>query len=157
MTDIQTEKTTHEFTITRVLDAPAELVYQAWTVPAHLTEWLGPRNFSTPLETIAVDARVGGRWRATMVAPDGTEYPTGGIYRELVPYERIVFSWGSAEGDTIVDAVTTCSVTLTESDGRTTMSFHQVGPAQLEDANDMFEGWAETSSRLARYLGSLTS
>lgn len=157
MTDIRTEKTTHEFTITRVLDAPAELVYRAWTEPAQLTAWLGPHNFTTPLDTIAVDARVGGRWRATMIAPDGEEFPTGGIYRELVPYQRIVFSWGNADGDTIENAVLTCSVTLSEADGRTTMTFHQIGPATIQDTNDMFEGWGESFSRLVVHVGSSSS
>src|SRR5262249_38389883 len=81
------------FTVTRVLDAPRELVFQAWTDPAHFTHWWGPRGFTTPLSTISLDVRPGGIWRATMInGEDGTEYPFHGIYREVVPPEKLSFS-----------------------------------------------------------------
>src|SRR4051812_47888443 len=60
-----------ELTITRVLDAPRRLVFQAWTDPAHVAAWFGPRGFTTPASTIAMDVRPGGTWRATMIRDDG--------------------------------------------------------------------------------------
>ncbi len=77
-----------ELVITRVLNAPRELVWRAWTEPAHLAQWFGPKGFTTKVPE--QDLRPGGHWRYIMVGPDGAEYPSKGVFREVVPYERIV-------------------------------------------------------------------
>jgi uncharacterized protein YndB with AHSA1/START domain len=80
-----------EFTITRTLNARRELVWRAWTEEKELADWLP----STPLETISFDVREGGRYRYTMVNIEtGEEYPTGGVFLDVVPFERLVFTWG---------------------------------------------------------------
>ena len=79
-----------ELVITRVFDAPRELVFKVWTDPKHLAQWWGPRCFTNPV--CEVDLRVGGAWRIIMRAPDGAEYPGGGIYREIVRNEKLVFT-----------------------------------------------------------------
>ena len=61
--------------ITRVFDAPRDLVWTCWTDPEHFAAWWGPEHFTTPLESVEIDLRVGGTFKATMVGPDGTEYP----------------------------------------------------------------------------------
>ena len=74
--------------ITRVFDAPRDLVWKAWTESDHMTRWYGPRGFNTRIEEN--DFRVGGHWRYVMIGPDGKEYPSVGVFKEIVPHERIV-------------------------------------------------------------------
>jgi uncharacterized protein YndB with AHSA1/START domain len=78
-----------EMVITRVIEAPRPLVWQAWTDPSHLPQWWGPKGFSC--ETKEIDIRPGGVWRFTMIGPDGTRYPSRISYQEIVPPERIIY------------------------------------------------------------------
>lgn len=80
------ESTRHDIVITRVFDAPRELVWKTWTDPQHVARWWGPRGFSTRIEQL--DVRPGGKTKYVMVGPDGTEYPVGGQFTEVVPFER---------------------------------------------------------------------
>jgi uncharacterized protein YndB with AHSA1/START domain len=106
-----------EILITREFDAPAELVYRAWTTPELIKRWWsGKRGAVTHAE---VDLRVGGGWRYVMVANDGFEVAFHGEYRELVPYERIV-STEVYEG--MPDAAALDTLTLEERDGKTTLA-----------------------------------
>ena len=85
-----------QFTITRIFDAPRELVWRAWTESADAAEWWHPRGIEIKAGSVAVDARPGGRYAYTMVNPaDGAEYPTAGVYREVDPPRRLVFTWAS--------------------------------------------------------------
>jgi uncharacterized protein YndB with AHSA1/START domain len=83
-------------TLTRMFDAPPEMVFDAWTDPASLDWFYNPNNLVT--EPLSVDLRVGGAWRQLMVENAGKQYFTGGIYREIVPAEKLVFSWGAVGG-----------------------------------------------------------
>jgi len=85
-----------EIVITRVFDAPRELVFETWTDPKHITQWWGPKGFTTRVTEL--DLRPGGQWRYVMIGPDGTEYPATGTFREIVPAERIVTSDEFDEG-----------------------------------------------------------
>jgi uncharacterized protein YndB with AHSA1/START domain len=84
------------FTIVRRLEAPPEVVFQAWTDPQHLRWFENPGH--APRHPTTVDLRVGGAWRLSMVENDTKSYTTGGIYREIVRPERLVFSWGAVGG-----------------------------------------------------------
>lgn len=77
--------------IERELDAPRELVWQAWTDPDEVTKWWGPEHFTTPRDTIEIDLRPGGVCRMTMVGPDGGEYPSDGHFGIVEPPERLSF------------------------------------------------------------------
>ena len=77
-----------EIVITRVFAAPRELVWKVWTRPEHIAKWWGPRGFDTAVR--AMDLRPGGKWEYVMRGPDGAEYPVCGVFREVVPPERIV-------------------------------------------------------------------
>jgi uncharacterized protein YndB with AHSA1/START domain len=102
--------------ITREFDAPRHLVYQAWTTPELIKRWWNAKRGEV---TIAeVDLRVGGKWRWVMIAHGEFEVAFHGVYRELVPNERIV-STEVFEGFPDAEAVNT--MTLTEAEGRTTM------------------------------------
>ncbi len=81
---------TERMVITRVFDAPRELVWKAWTDPKYVTQWWGPKGFTTPF--CEMDFRVGGKFLYCMRAPDGQEFWNGGEYHEIVPHEKIVSS-----------------------------------------------------------------
>ena len=79
---------TERMVVTRVFDAPRELVWKAWTDPNYVKQWWGPKGFTAPF--CRMDFRVGGKYLFCMKAPDGQEYWNGGEYREIVPPEKIV-------------------------------------------------------------------
>lgn len=85
------------FALTRILRAPRDLVFTAWTDPQHLAWFYNPA-MPAPTTPIQVDLRVGGVWRQQMVVDDDLQYPTGGVYLEIVPGERLVFRWGATGG-----------------------------------------------------------
>jgi uncharacterized protein YndB with AHSA1/START domain len=81
-------KTERELALTRIIDAPPARVFSAWT--ARFKDWWGPHGMTTPF--CEMDLRTGGVFKTVMRAPDGTEYPTRGVFLEVVPPERIVFT-----------------------------------------------------------------
>ncbi len=85
---LPTEPAEMEIVTTRVFDAPRELLWKTWTEAEHVSQWFGPRDFTTRVTEL--DFRPGGRWRYVMIGPDGTEYPSKGVFREIIPLERIV-------------------------------------------------------------------
>jgi uncharacterized protein YndB with AHSA1/START domain len=84
-----------EIVITRVFDAPRELVWEAWTNPQHADKWWGPNGFVTTTES--VDFRVGGEWRYSMIGPDGTRYPNHQVFKEIIPLSVLVCDHGDGE------------------------------------------------------------
>jgi uncharacterized protein YndB with AHSA1/START domain len=84
-----------EFVITREFDAPRELVFKAWTDAKYLAQWWGPRGFTNPV--CEWDARPGKAIRVVMRAPNGTDYPMAGEFREVVAPERLVFTSGALD------------------------------------------------------------
>ncbi len=84
-----------EFVITREYKAPRELVFKAWTDPRHLVHWWGPQGFTNPV--CEWDARPGKRIYVVMRGPNGTDYPMGGEFREVVTPERLVFTSGAMD------------------------------------------------------------
>lgn len=84
------------FTLSRLLDAPPDVVWQAWTEPKYLDWFFNPGT--TPVWPTSVDLRIGGAWRQHMVENAERQYMTGGIYREIVPHKKLVFSWGASGG-----------------------------------------------------------
>lgn len=84
-----------EIVISRVFDAPREVVWDAWTDPRQVVQWWGPRGFTTTIHEM--DVRPGGVWRHTMHGPDGANYPNKSVFLEVVKPERIVFSHGGGK------------------------------------------------------------
>src|SRR5258706_9089259 len=80
----------HELTLTRIIDAPREKVFRAWTEPELLKQWFAPRPFTTPIAE--TDVRPGGSSLIVMRGPDGTDMPNRGVYLEVVENERLVFT-----------------------------------------------------------------
>lgn len=168
-----------EFTLTWMLDAPRAEVFRAWTDPDYL-HWFYNDNNPEPTEPIEVDLRIGGAWRQQMVISPTTAYVTGGVYREIVPDEKLVFAWGATDGwpeldpDRLDDSplvtvtlteVTEQSVAAGEAGDevreRTLMSVRVELPASLAEdqvrewlSKGIRDGWRQTVDRLAAALAS---
>lgn len=142
-----------ELTIRRTFNAPRGLVFKAWTEPQHLARWSCPRGF-TSTENKG-ELRVGGAFSARMRSPAGTEHRLRGVYREIVPPERLVFthSWLDESGTPGPETLVT--VTLTERNGRTEMTFHQGIFASVAARDGHEQGWSSCFERLAELLDSL--
>jgi uncharacterized protein YndB with AHSA1/START domain len=140
-----------EVIITRTFDAPRALVFRAWIDPMHLARWWGPKGFTNPV--CEVDARVGGKWHIVMRAPDGSDYPCGGVYREIVEPERLVFTniATDKEGNAIIDGLTT--VLFDDEGGKTKLTLQTRGAAMVPYAaaylSGMEAGWTQSLERLA--------
>ena len=151
------EKTTYgegTVVITRVFDAPRALVWKAWTDPVMLAQWFGPRGFTASVPEL--DAQVGGLLRIVMHGPDGNDYPMKGVFTEVRAPERLVFSNIAIDndGNHLLEGETT--VTLTERDGKTTMTMtsHAVGlvPIAPQMLAGMEEGWTQSIDKLAELV-----
>jgi uncharacterized protein YndB with AHSA1/START domain len=147
--------TAQEITITRVLEAPRELVWKAWTEPGHLAQWwgAGARGWNLPPSGITMDVRPGGTFRVTLINDeDGTEMTTEGVYREVVEPERLVLD-EPAEGAWHEGAVSV--VTLSDAgDGRTEMVLHVTIQTSDEMRRNAETGLAGSIDRLAEILES---
>src|SRR3954471_12729193 len=86
-------------TITRVFDAPRQLVWDAWTRPEHFAQWFGGKDAEVPAETLSFDVRPGGRWNAVMHT-QGMEIPWLGQFLEVAPPARLVLTMEDAQGGT---------------------------------------------------------
>jgi uncharacterized protein YndB with AHSA1/START domain len=138
----------------RTLEAPRTLVWRAWSRPEMLVEWMGPADW--PAFEARADFRVGGRWRIGLKSPDtGEELWQGGVYREIVEPERLVFSF-KWEGDNHEDGLpvdTLVTVELMErADGCTDMSFTHEGLKDARSVSNHAYGWGSTVDRLEAWL-----
>lgn len=139
-----------EFTLTRVVDAPRDVVWRLWTDPAELAHWFHPRGMRTLPESVKVDLREGGRYAYTMVLEDGTgEAPTGGVYLEVREPERLAFTWGAADSDdgAVVE------VTLTGRGDRTEIALTVRGLDGHPGDDSVFDGWSSALDNLAAHAG----
>ncbi|RJO66301.1 MAG: SRPBCC domain-containing protein [Myxococcales bacterium] len=157
-----TKPTGHELVITRVFDAPRQLVYQAWTRPELMKRWWGPKNFTTPV--CKIDLRVGGSYLSCMRSPEGKEYWSTGVYREIVEPKRIVCtdSFSDEEGN-VVSAThygmnpefpmeMMVTVTLDDYEGKTKLTLKHAGLPPGKDTDDCRAGWSESFDKLAEAL-----
>ncbi len=147
-----------QVTITRVFEAPRELVWRAWTEPEHFAHWFGTPPFMTPVEEISMDVQPGGRWTATMVhEEDPTQrLPFKGTYLEVVEPERIVMSFEDPEDD---DNPLTETLTVTFADlgdGRTELVANQAGHLPVEEYSRLEQGYGGFFARLETHLAELT-
>lgn len=140
-------------TLTRILGAPREQVWRAWTEPEQLTRWWGKRGWTAPLETITMDVRPGGAFRLTNVRDtDGAEMAQSGVYREVVEPERLVFVEGADAGCPEAEQTVTV-VTFTDlGDGRTEVLLHTTVRTSEANRDQMAGGIASAFERLAENL-----
>lgn len=143
-----------EVAFTRIIDAPRELVFKVWIDPKHLAKWWGPHGFTNP--ACEVDLRPGGLLRIDMREPDGTLYPTKGVFHEIAAPKRLVFTSTALEdenGNPQLEVLYT--VTFASRGGKTKLTLKVVvvksTPAAAALAG-MEEGWSQSLERLAEYV-----
>jgi uncharacterized protein YndB with AHSA1/START domain len=143
-----------EIKMTRLVDAPRDLVFEAHTSCEHMKNWWGPRQYE--IAECDIDFRPGGAWRIVHRGAEGDEHVFSGEFREIQRPERIVwtFEWGGAPGRGSVD-----TLTLEEQDGKTLITATSVfGAGEDRDGmlqSGMEEGAAETYDRLEEYVQKL--
>jgi len=155
--DLATDTADRQIVITRVFDAPRELVFRAWTDPNHVAQWWGPTGFTNTVHEM--DVRPGGIWRFVMHGPDGVDYPNRIVYSEVVEPERLAYSHGDdGEGDADTFQV---EVTFDAQGGRTAiticMLFNSVAACDKVKAMGATEGLNSTLTRLDDYLPSMAA
>jgi uncharacterized protein YndB with AHSA1/START domain len=155
---------TREIVLERVFDAPREVVWRAFTQPEHLMHWWGPKDFTSPVARI--DLRVGGKYLNCMRSPDGQDYWSTGVYREIVPPQRLVYtdSFADADGNPVPashygmgdDWPDEQLVTLTLEDigGKTKLTMHHAGFPAGDHSDMAAQGWNESFDKLAASLTS---
>ena len=157
-----TEPGEPEMVITRVLSAPRDLVFKAWTEPERLMRWWAPKGCTTPF--CKVDLRVGGAFHYCMRMPEGQDIWGIGVYREIVEPERIVFTdaFANAEGNPVPPAhygmsashpaETLVTVTFAEHEGRTKLTLRHSILESVEERGGTQQGWTEMFDQLAAYV-----
>jgi uncharacterized protein YndB with AHSA1/START domain len=140
-----------EVTLTRLVAAPRERVFKAWTDAKQLAQWWGPNHFTNPV--CEVDARPGGMIRIDMQAPDGVVYPMDGEFHEVVAPERLVFTsraFDPKSNKTLIKALNT--ITFTDEGGKTRLTVEarvvELAPEFEAAAAGMQEGWSQSLERL---------
>jgi uncharacterized protein YndB with AHSA1/START domain len=159
--------TSQDLVITREFDAPRELVWKAWSEPEHFARWFGPKGFTIP--HCEIDFQVGGRMFYAMRSPAGQQVWATGVFKEIVPLERIVFtdSFADEHGKAVPATHYGMSeayplemlITVTfEEDGRSTrMTLRHSGlPSLAETGGGEGEGWSESFEKLAEYLAEVS-
>jgi uncharacterized protein YndB with AHSA1/START domain len=143
-----------ELTMRRVIDAPREVVFEAWTDPKHMAQWWGPNGFTNPI--CEMDVRPGGAIRIVMRAPDGVDCPMTGVFREIVAPGRLVFT-GAAEdnqGNPLLEWVST--VIFDERGGKTNLTVQESAAAMTAVGAKMLEGMepglTQTLDRLVAHV-----
>ncbi len=152
--------------VTRVFDAPRELVWKAWTEPKYVMQWWGPEGFTAPV--CQMDFRVGGKSLCCMKSPDGQEFWNAIEYHEIVPHEKIVSSmyFADSEGNKIEPALLgieheaiegAFDVTLFEDlgDGRTKLTYIGNEPMDSARNSGQLEGWNQILDKVAAVVSEL--
>jgi uncharacterized protein YndB with AHSA1/START domain len=136
-------------TLKRRLNAPPAKVYAAWTDPEKIARWFGPSQVVAGSVRADIDARIGGRYRISFKMQDGEHHEVAGVYREMVPNQRLTFSWAWHSTPERESQVTV--LLKPDGDGTLVTLHHE----QLFDeaARDGHEsGWTGTLDKLERYL-----
>jgi uncharacterized protein YndB with AHSA1/START domain len=141
-----------ELVITRVFDAPRELVFACWTEPEHLRHWQGaPRGFT--VTSSESDIRPGGFFRICMRSPEGMDRWLEGGYREIVKPERLVYTHAWLDANQQRGQETLVTITFAERDGKTELTLRQTGFASVEARDGHGYGWRSALDVLVDYLG----
>lgn len=163
------EKNNSELLITRVFDAPREKVWKAWTDPEEVKKWWGPRDFTAP--HVEIDLRVGGKYLYCMRGAAGPDVPvrdywSGGVFKEIVPMEKIVLTShftdekGNQVPATYYDMNADfpmemeASVIFEALDGKTKITLHYPDRGNMPETDrmGMKEGWNQSLDKMAEAL-----
>jgi uncharacterized protein YndB with AHSA1/START domain len=136
--------------IRRLIRAPRERVYAAWTDPAQLKEWFGPANVQT--HNVIADARVGGEFRWELTNAEGEQMTMRGEYRELQPGKKIVFTWQWQHDEDWEHCVSVVTVELLDREGGTELRLkHEQLPSE-ESRDGHTRGWNSALDKLEKFF-----
>jgi uncharacterized protein YndB with AHSA1/START domain len=156
MENVTVNRTGKNLVISRLLNAPRELVFEAWTDPKHLIHWWGPNGFT--LTNNEIEVKSGGVWKFMMHGPDGSDYPNKIIFIEVIKPEKLVYRHaGDDDTEPVRFHVT---VTFEKEDNQTKLTMNSVfeSAEELDRLNREYgaiEGGRQHVSRLAEYLISI--
>ncbi|WP_207764808.1 SRPBCC domain-containing protein [Hyphococcus luteus] len=142
-----------ELLITRTFDAPAALVFSMWSDPEHFKNWMGPETFECPV--VEMDFREGGKYRAMIRSDEHGENWFGGVYKEIEPYSRLVFTFIWDSGGPSDGVETLITILFREIDGKTEQIFHQSGILNAERRDSQMGGWSSAFTKQETYVASL--
>ncbi len=157
-----TASAARDLVITRMFDAPRELVWKMWTEPEHYMRWWGPKDFTAP--SCRIDLRVGGKYLSCMRSPEGQDFWSTGVYREIVPLERLVFtdSFADEHGNIVPGShygmgddfplEMLVTVTFEAVDGKTRLILRHAGMPAGEMGEMAGAGWNQSFDKLAAAL-----
>jgi len=148
----------HELTLVRIFDAPPEKVYRAWTEPDLLKQWFTPRPWT--VASVEMDLRPGGSSLVVMRDPDGNEYPNRGVYLDVVPNERIVFTDAFTEAWVPSEkAFMTAIITFENEGGKTKYTARALhwneADRKAHEEMGFHEGWGKAADQLAELVATL--
>jgi len=140
-----------ELRLTRMLNAPIDLVWEVWTKPEHIAQWWGPNGFSNTITKM--DMVPGGEWELTMHGPDGTDFLNKSIFREVVPFKKIVY-----EHPSYPNFIAT--ITFQEQGGQTHLTWHMLFESEEVFINIVKtfkadEGQKQNVDKLETYLAAM--
>lgn len=143
-----------ELLITRIFDAPADLVFSLWAEPTHFRRWMGPEDFDCPVAEF--DFRVGGAYRAMIRSEAQGENWFGGVYREIEPGRRLVFTFAWDNDGPSAGVETLVTITFTERGGKTVQTFHQTPFLNVERRDSHVGGWSGAFDKAQAYVEAIT-
>lgn len=147
-------KMKRDLDLTRSIDASPKVVFKAWTDPKQLAKWWGPQHFTNPV--CEIDLRVGGTMYIVMRGLDGNDYPMKGVYREIIPAQRLAFTNIAVDlqGNHLLDGFTI--VTFADENGKTRLTVVTGAVGLVPAAEQMLEGmevgWGQTLDCLEEFL-----
>ena len=157
---------TDRMVVTRIFDAPRELVWKAWTDPKYVMQWWGPKGFTSPF--CKIDFRVGGKFHCCMKSPEGQEFWNAGEYHEIVPYEKIVSSmyFADADGNRVepeqlgiqhehIEGALDTVLFEDLGNGQTKLTFIGNEPAEDATNSGQLEGWNQILEKMAAVIAEL--
>ena len=149
---MENNSSTHdrELKISRLLNAPVELVWEAFITPEHIANWWGPNGFTNTITKM--DVRPGGEWNLVMHGPDGTNYPNKSTFKEVVPFKKIVFEHYHPDFTT--------TITFEEQGDKTFLNWHMLFDSVEEfiavaKAHGAEEGLKQNIEKLQAYVSNL--
>ena len=147
-----------ELVLTRLIDAPREKVYRAWTDPALLKQWFAPLPYTTPAAEL--DVRPGGANLIVMRAPDGREMPNRGVYLEVIPNERLVFTDAFTKAwEPSAKPFMTVILTFENEGGRTRYTARvrhwTVADREAHEKMGFHQGWGQCTDQLAALVAKM--
>jgi uncharacterized protein YndB with AHSA1/START domain len=139
-----------ELVVSRLIDAPRALVFKTWTQPEHAARWWGP--FGYTIESCRLDARPGGAYRVAMRSPEGIARTKRGVYREIVPPERLVFTYAWEEPDGTPGHEMHVIVTFEARGDQTLLTLRQTGFEDVPERDSHRSGWTGCFERFGEYV-----